>query len=84
MSVQASVLNLNSPLTAASATWRSRTLAVILMVAIAAIFWVDSRWRFAPTVSHRSLKGCWPRESATSPSSPLCLPRPRSMWLSSR
>ena len=44
MSVQASVLNLNSPLTAAGATWRSRTLAVILMVAIAVIFWVDSRY----------------------------------------
>lgn len=44
MSAQTSVLNLNSSLTAASATWRSRALAIVLMVAIAGIFWVDSRY----------------------------------------
>jgi uncharacterized membrane protein YraQ (UPF0718 family) len=44
MSVQTSALNLNSSLAAASATWRSRTLAIILMVAIAGIFWIDSRY----------------------------------------
>ncbi len=43
MSVQASTFDLQPSLAAAS-TWRSRTLAVILMVAIAGIFWVDSRY----------------------------------------
>src|SRR5712692_2818354 len=43
MSVQASALNLQPSLVATNA-WRSRTLAVILMVAIAGIFWVDSRY----------------------------------------
>jgi uncharacterized membrane protein YraQ (UPF0718 family) len=44
MSAQTSALNLNSSLAAASATWRSRTLAIILMFAIAGIFWIDSRY----------------------------------------
>ena len=44
MSAQTSVLNLGSPLAAASTTRRSRSLAVILMAAIAGIFWVDSRY----------------------------------------
>ena len=44
MSAQTSVLNLRSPLAAASTTRRSRSLAVILMAAIAGIFWVDSRY----------------------------------------
>ena len=43
MSVQASALNLQ-PTLAVTGSWRSRTLAVILMVAIAGIFWVDSRY----------------------------------------
>jgi uncharacterized membrane protein YraQ (UPF0718 family) len=43
MSVQAPALNLQPSLVSTNA-WRSRTLAVILMVAIAGIFWVDSRY----------------------------------------
>ena len=43
MSVQSSALNFN-PSLAAVGNWRSRTLAVVLMVAIAGIFWVDSRY----------------------------------------
>ena len=43
MSVQASTFDLR-PSLAGAATWRSRTLAVILMVAIAGIFWIDSRY----------------------------------------
>jgi len=43
MAVQTSALNLGTPLVA-SGTWRSRTLTIILMVAIAAVFWVDSRY----------------------------------------
>ena len=43
MSVQASALNLNPPL-ALTSSWRSRTLAILLMIAIAGIFWVDSRY----------------------------------------
>src|SRR5271154_3118342 len=43
MSVHSSTLELQPPL-AATNTWRSRTLAVILMIAIAGIFWVDSRY----------------------------------------
>jgi uncharacterized membrane protein YraQ (UPF0718 family) len=43
MSAQSSVLNLNPSLPAAG-LWRSRTLAIILLVAIAGIFWVDSRY----------------------------------------
>ena len=43
MSSHVSSLNLNSSLDTSS-TWRSRSLAIALMVAIAAIFWVDSRY----------------------------------------
>ena len=43
MSVQTSALNFN-PTLATVGNWRSRILAVILMVAIAGIFWVDSRY----------------------------------------
>ena len=43
MSSQTSVLNLNLGI-AATNERRSRTLAVILMVAIASVFWVDSRY----------------------------------------
>ena len=43
MSVQASTFDLNPSVVTTNA-WRSRTLAVILMVAIAGIFWVDSRY----------------------------------------
>src|SRR5271154_7080059 len=43
MSVHSSTLELQ-PSFAATNTWRSRTLAVILMIAIAGIFWVDSRY----------------------------------------
>lgn len=43
MAVQTSSLNL-SPSLFGSNAWRSRTLAVILMVAIGGIFWVDSRY----------------------------------------
>jgi uncharacterized membrane protein YraQ (UPF0718 family) len=43
MSVQASTLNQPAPIVSSNA-WRSRMLAVILMLAIASIFWVDSRY----------------------------------------
>jgi uncharacterized membrane protein YraQ (UPF0718 family) len=43
MSVQTSALNFNSSL-ATVGNWRSRVLAIFLMVAIAGIFWVDSRY----------------------------------------
>jgi len=43
MSVQAPALNLNSAL-ASTGAWRSRVLAIVLMVVIAGIFWVDSRY----------------------------------------
>jgi uncharacterized membrane protein YraQ (UPF0718 family) len=43
MSAQTSTLNLNPSLTIAG-TWRSRVLAIVLMVGIAGIFWVDSRY----------------------------------------
>src|SRR6266481_3447323 len=43
MSVQASALNLQPSIVTTSA-WRSRALTVILMVAVAGIFWVDSRY----------------------------------------
>ena len=43
MSVQASAVNL-SPSIASTSSWRSRSLAILLMVAIAGIFWVDSRY----------------------------------------
>src|SRR5271156_6795708 len=43
MSVQPSALESYASVDAASA-WRSRTLAIILMITIAGIFWVDSRY----------------------------------------
>lgn len=43
MFVQASTFDLNPSLVTTNA-WRSRTIAVILMIAIAGIFWVDSRY----------------------------------------
>jgi hypothetical protein len=43
MSAQASALDLNSGLAGVNSK-RSRTLAVILMAAIATVFWVDSRY----------------------------------------
>jgi len=43
MSAQTSVLNLNPSLSAAG-LWRSRALALLLLVAIAGIFWIDSRY----------------------------------------
>ena len=43
MSAQTSALNFNPSLATVS-NWRSRVLAIILMVAIAGIFWVDSRY----------------------------------------
>jgi uncharacterized membrane protein YraQ (UPF0718 family) len=43
MAVQTSALNLDAPLVVSGA-WRSRTLTIILMVAIATVFWVDSRY----------------------------------------
>jgi uncharacterized membrane protein YraQ (UPF0718 family) len=43
MSAQAPALNLNTAITT-TANWRSRLLAVLLMIAIAGIFWVDSRY----------------------------------------
>jgi hypothetical protein len=44
MAVQTSALNLRTPLVV-SGTWRSRSLTIILMVAIATLFWVDSRFQ---------------------------------------
>ena len=43
MSAQSSVMNLNAGM-AATGTWRSRMLAILLLVAIGGIFWVDSRY----------------------------------------
>ena len=43
MSVQTSALNFNPSLTTVG-NWRSRVLAIILMAAIASVFWVDSRY----------------------------------------
>jgi uncharacterized membrane protein YraQ (UPF0718 family) len=43
MSVQTSALNFNPSLATVS-NWRSRVIAIILMVVIASIFWVDSRY----------------------------------------
>ena len=43
MTTQVSALNL-SPAISSTATWRSRTLAIVLMMVIAGIFWVDSRY----------------------------------------
>ncbi len=43
MAARTSALNLNPPL-AGTATWRSRAVAILLMVLIAGIFWVDSRY----------------------------------------
>ena len=42
MSAQSSVLNLKPALPVAG-LWRSRTLAILLLVAVAGIFWIDSR-----------------------------------------
>jgi uncharacterized membrane protein YraQ (UPF0718 family) len=53
MSVQASAPNLQASIVTPNA-WRSRTLAVIFMVAIAGIFWVDSRY---PTLIKRYQAG---------------------------
>src|ERR1700747_1242477 len=43
MAGQSSALSLGTPLVD-SGTWRSRSLTIILMVAIATVFWVDSRY----------------------------------------
>jgi uncharacterized membrane protein YraQ (UPF0718 family) len=43
MPVQASVFDLN-PGFASTKAWRSRILAVVLMIAIAGVFWIDSRY----------------------------------------
>src|SRR5206468_2476490 len=43
MSEQASVLNLN-PISLSTSAARSRTLTIILMIAIAGVFWADSRY----------------------------------------
>jgi uncharacterized membrane protein YraQ (UPF0718 family) len=43
MSAQTSTLNFH-PSIATATPWRSRILAIVLMVAIAGIFWVDSRY----------------------------------------
>ena len=44
MSAQALVLELNPGVAAASSSLQSRTLAILLMIAIAGVFWVDSRY----------------------------------------
>jgi hypothetical protein len=51
VSVQASALNLQLSVLTTNA-WRTRTLAVILMVAIAGIFWVDSGYPALPKRYH--------------------------------
>ena len=43
MAVQTSALSMNLPVSRAG-TWRSRSLIVVLMLAIAVVFWVDSRY----------------------------------------
>ncbi len=43
MAVQSVPIGLQ-PSVASSATWRSRTIAIVLMVVIAGIFWIDSRY----------------------------------------
>ena len=53
MSVQASALNL-TPSLASSSSWQSRGLAILLIVAIGGIFWIDSRY---PALLKRSHSG---------------------------
>ena len=43
MAVTTSALNMDLPI-AQAGTWRSRALIIVLMVAIAGVFWVDSRY----------------------------------------
>jgi uncharacterized membrane protein YraQ (UPF0718 family) len=43
MAAETSALNLNAPLDR-MATWRSRAIAIVLMVVIAGVFWIDSRY----------------------------------------
>jgi uncharacterized membrane protein YraQ (UPF0718 family) len=43
MSAQSSAMNMN-PVMVTTNSWRSRALAIVLMVVIAGIFWVDSRY----------------------------------------
>ena len=44
MAVQASALNMGCAVSPVSATWRSRSILLVLMTAIAMYFWVDSRY----------------------------------------
>ena len=59
MSAKTSILNLNADAAAATSR-RSRILAIILMIAIAGIFWVDSPLSSAnKAISHRvASQGC--------------------------
>jgi hypothetical protein len=58
MSAKTSILNLNADAAAATSR-RSRILAIILMIAIAGIFWVDSRYPANKAISHRvASQGC--------------------------
>jgi hypothetical protein len=61
MSVQASALNL-TPSLASSSSWRSRGLAILLIVAIGGIFWVDSRY---PALLKRSHSGTQKKVGST-------------------
>ena len=61
MSVQASAFDMQPSLVTTNA-WRSRTLAVILMIAIAGIFWVDSRY---PALLKRYLAGTQVKAAGT-------------------
>jgi hypothetical protein len=61
MSAQASALNL-TPSLASSSSWRSRGLAILLIVAIGGIFWVDSRY---PALLKRSHSGTQKKVGST-------------------
>ncbi|HTQ96130.1 MAG TPA: permease [Candidatus Acidoferrum sp.] len=61
MAAQTSALNLNPPLVGA-ATWRSRAVAILLMVVIAGVFWIDSRY---PALMKRYHAGTQVKASGT-------------------
>lgn len=61
MSAQTSVLNLNPSLSAAG-LWRSRALAFVLLIAVAGIFWIDSRY---PALMKRYHAGTQVKASGT-------------------
>jgi uncharacterized membrane protein YraQ (UPF0718 family) len=79
MSVQAQALNQPSSI-ASTSTWRSRTLAILLMVVIAGTFWVDSRY---PALMKRYHAGTQLKAAGTLTFGTVC-PVDRTMPLSTR